>query len=118
MRKAFSGRRLCAAAALTAATLVGGGLAMAPAASAGTATPAPAGAPGSQVTPDGNSAGCMTVLRGFDELTTTTQAICATTTVNAVFNPSHAYTACVVAMSHVGVNTRVAMTACSFAAFG
>ncbi|MEV5752257.1 hypothetical protein AB0L00_30935 [Actinoallomurus sp. NPDC052308] len=42
MRQPFSGRRLGAATALTAVTLVGGGLAMAPAASAAVTATAPA----------------------------------------------------------------------------
>ncbi|WP_225846121.1 hypothetical protein [Streptomyces sp. HPF1205] len=120
MRKPFSSRRIGAAAVLTAVTLVGGGLAMAPAASADTATAASpsTAAPRSQVTPDGGWSDCVTVLDNFGELTSATKAVCISTTLLAVVNSSHAYTQCVFSLSGLGVNSRVAITACTFAAFG
>lgn len=119
MKISLSARRFGAATALTALTLVGGGVAMASTASASAAAPTSVsvGASPARVTPDGNATGCYSVLYDFNELTTATKAVCITTAVAAVINASAAYGHCVFAMSGLGVNTRVAVAACTFAAF-
>ncbi|MBS2550945.1 hypothetical protein KGQ19_29140 [Catenulispora sp. NL8] len=120
MKNSLSVRRFGAATALTALTLVGGGVAMASTASASTVAATSVSASASAeavVTPDGDATGCYSVLYNFDELTTSTKLVCVTTAVAAVVNASAAYGHCVFTMSGLGVNSRVAVAACTFAAF-
>jgi hypothetical protein len=127
MKQSFSGRRLGAAAALTAVTLVGGGLAMAPTASASTAAAAPvklaapvlAGAPGSQVTPNASLSGCQSALQNYGyDVTRARNAICIATVAIAVVNSQKAFSYCYPAMKLTGVGWVAALVACGQASNG
>jgi hypothetical protein len=121
VRQSFSGRRLGAVTAMTAVALVGGGLAMAPAASAGTAAAAPATAraPGSQATPNASGPGCIGVLVQFEyDATAARKAICNMTAMVAFVNAPLALASCTSAMSGTGVGFQVTALACTKAAYG
>ncbi|MEV0402439.1 hypothetical protein [Actinoallomurus sp. NPDC050550] len=128
VRQPFSGRRLGAATALTAVTLVGGGLAMAPAASAGTAAAAPAkraaaasapaSAPGSKVTPNNSATGCKEQLKAWGYGNALQNSICWSTWAAAFANATKAFAVCTPAMIGTGVPWKIAGAACYLAAFG
>ena len=120
MKKPFSGSRLGAATVLTAVALIGGGLAMAPTASASTdaAASAPASATGSKVTPDANGPGCVAELFNWGEYTRGRAFICNGAAVASLGNQVTAMNGCVAGMLATGLQGALVARACTIAVYG